>query len=83
VIASLKLDFLSEIMWPGEVDTGTGIRKIGNSSIIFFQKIFQNEKCVANAETVVVHVDNRTGRGTPLTEEARNTLAGWLLPDVE
>jgi acyl-CoA thioester hydrolase len=81
VIASLKLDFLKEITWPGQVDTGTGILKIGKSSIRIYQKLFQNEQCVANAETVIVQVDDKTGRGSPLTENARKTLGGWLLSE--
>jgi acyl-CoA thioester hydrolase len=81
VIASLKLDFLKEITWPGQVDIGTGILKIGNSSITLYQKLFQNEQCVANAETVIVQVDNATKRGAPLTEHAKQTLRGWLLDD--
>lgn len=83
VIASLKLDFLKEIKWPGRVDTGTGILKIGNSSIRIIQKLYQNEKCVANAETVVVQVDDNTGRGSPLTENAKKTLSGWLLSVID
>lgn len=79
VIASLKLDFLKEIKWPGQVDTGTGILDIGNSSIRIYQKLFQNGQCVANAETVIVHVDDRTGRGSPLSNKAKKTLGGWLL----
>jgi len=79
VIASLKLDFLREIVWPGQVDTGTGVMKIGNSSIRIFQKLFQADKCVAKAETVVVHVDNESGRGSPLSENAKKTLGEWLL----
>lgn len=79
VIASLKLDFLKEIRWPGQVDTGTGILKIGNSSIKILQKLFQNEACVAVAETVIVQVDDGTGRGSPLSDNARKTLGGWLL----
>ena len=83
VIASLKLDFLKEIRWPGRVDTGTGILKIGNSSIRFFQKLYQDGVCVARAETVVVHVDDISGRGAPLTDSARVTLSGWLLREGE
>ena len=82
VIASLKLDFLREISWPGQVDTGTGILKIGNSSIKIFQKLFQDGFCVANAVTVVVQVDDRTRRGSPLTDKAKKTLEGWLLSKV-
>jgi acyl-CoA thioester hydrolase len=83
VIASLKLDFIREITWPGQVETGTGILKIGNSSIRIYQKLFQKEQSVANAETVIVQVDDRTGRGAPLTDSAKKTLGGWLLNQVE
>lgn len=83
VIASLKLDFLQEIKWPGRVDTGTGIVRIGNSSIRIYQKLFQNGACVATAETVVVQVDDRTGRGSPLSDQAKDTLGAWLLSGVD
>ena len=82
VIASLKLDFLRAITWPGQVDTGTGLLKIGNSSINIFQKLFQNAICVAHAETIIVQVDDRTERSSPLTDKARKTLGGWLLSGV-
>ncbi|MFC2089072.1 acyl-CoA thioesterase [Calditrichota bacterium] len=83
VIASLKLDFLKEIEWPGQVDIGTGILKIGNSSIILFQKLFQNDICVANAETIIVQVHNGSGQSSPLTRKAKLTLGGWLLNEID
>ena len=81
VIASLHLEFLREITWPGRVDIGTGILKIGNSLITIFQKLFQSKHCVAKAETVVVQVDDTTGRSKPLTEAAKQTLSGLMLLD--
>ncbi len=83
VIASLKLEFLKEMTWPGRVDIGTGILKIGNSSITLWQRLFQNEQCVANAETVIVQVDNGTRKSTPLSIQARKTLGNWLFTDIE
>ncbi len=83
VIVSLQLELLKEITWPGQVDIGTGILKVGNSSIRFYQKLFQNEKCVANAETVIVQVDDCTGRGSPLTDNAKKTLGGWLMSEAD
>ncbi len=83
VIVSLNLEFLEEITWPGQVDIGTGISKIGNSSIRIFQKLFQNAKCVANAETVIVQVDNGSRRSSPLTDDAKKTLSGWLLRKMD
>ncbi len=79
VIASLKLEFLNEITWPGEVHIGTGVLKIGNSSLTLFQRLFQEEQGVANAETVIVQVDQMTRRSAPLTDKARKTLSQWLL----
>jgi acyl-CoA thioester hydrolase len=83
VIASLKLEFLNEITWPGEVNIGTGVLKIGNSSITIFQRLFQEEQCVANAETIIVQVDNATRRSSPLTDNAKKTLYNWLINEID
>lgn len=80
VIASLQINFLREITWPGEVMIGTGIKKIGNSSIHLYQMIFQDGECAAEATTVIVQTDDEQGGGKPLTEAARRTLGTWLLP---
>lgn len=82
VIASLKLNFLAEIVWPGNVDIGTGIVKIGNSSITILQYLFQHQKCVATAETVIVQVDNNRGHSAPLTGTAREILNSWLVDPI-
>lgn len=47
VIVNLNLQFIKEILWPGQVEIGTGIIKIGNSSIKICQNLFQNGECVA------------------------------------
>lgn len=83
VIVSLKLDFINEVTWPGTVEIGTGILSIGNSSIRFFQKLFQDGKPVAKAETVIVQVDNRTTESRPLSEAAKQALSAWLLDSEE
>jgi len=83
VIASLQLSFHKEIKWPGKVEIGTAILKIGNSSLRLYQQIFQGDQCAATAETVIVQVDDETGKGTALSQEARAVLSGWLIPSQE
>ncbi len=83
VIASLKLDFLREVLWPGEVQIGTGVLRMGRSSIRLLQQLFQNGECVAKAETVIVQVDGVNKQGTPLTEAAREVLLKWSVPSGE
>ncbi|MDX2135439.1 MAG: thioesterase family protein [Saprospiraceae bacterium] len=78
VIASLKLDFLNEIAWPGQIDIGTGVLKIGNSSVVLFQMLFQHSICVAKAETVIVQVHSETKRSAPLSPAAREILRRWI-----
>lgn len=80
VIAALKLDFLREIVWPGTVDIGTGLSKIGNSSAVILQELYQNDLLVARAETVVVQVSAQTGKGEAFSDEARAFLQSFLLP---
>ena len=79
VIASLKLDFLNEIEWPGQIDIGTGVMKIGNSSIVLFQMLFQQAICVAKAETVIVQVYNNKTGTAPLSDRAKEILSHWVL----
>lgn len=83
VIAALQLNLMKEITWPGQVDIGTGLLKIGNSSIKMYQQLFQNGECMANAETVIVQVDNENGQSKPLMEKARQVLEQWLLDNNE
>ena len=79
VTARVNIDFHAEIFWPGTVEIGTAVKTIGNSSITFAQVLFQAEKCVATAESVVVRVDTSTHRSTPLNETMRSQLGTLLL----
>ena len=78
VIASLELKFMKEIIWPGKVEIGTGLLSMGRSSIKLFQRLFQNEQCVGEAETVIVQV--KDGKGLALSDASRSVLAKWILP---
>ncbi len=79
VIVSMKLDLVSEIQWPGTVEIGTAVVNIGNSSVGFFQGLFQNGKAVARAETVIVQTDEQTRRSKPLTQETKDILKRYIL----
>ena len=58
VIARLALDFIREITWPGTVEIGTGVLRVGGSSLTLRQDIFQDGACAARAETVIVQVSD-------------------------
>ena len=74
VVASIKLELKGEIHWPGEVKTGLGVKRIGNSSIHLGQALFYKGKCVAQAETVIVQIDQETRKSMPLSSKTRKRL---------
>ena len=84
VLVNVNLDLRGEIRWPGEVQIGTAVSKIGNSSITFHQQMFQNGVCVASADSVVVQMNTTTRKSQALSETARTSLSAFLLkPDED
>lgn len=79
VIASLNLKFLAEIKWPGRVDMGTAVTRVGSSSISLYQGLFQNGRCVATAETVIVQVNAHSKKSHPLSDQTRAFLTQHML----
>lgn len=70
VIARLALDLRAELRWPGVVQIGTRVARIGTSSVTLEQALYQGDVCAATAETVIVHVDEATHRARPLGARA-------------
>lgn len=70
VIARLVLEFVAELHWPGTVDIGTRVARVGRSSVTMEQAIFQEGRCVATGESVIVQVDDATRTSRPLSVAA-------------
>ncbi|MGD8397669.1 MAG: thioesterase family protein [Anaerolineae bacterium] len=83
VIVSLQVDFLAEIIWPGNVDIGSRLAKIGRSSVTIEQGLFQDGRCAATARSVVVQVNERTRRSQPLSDATVGRFSKLLIPSGE
>ncbi len=79
VIASLQIDFIAEVNWPSTVDIGTGITQIGRSSFHLYQQLYQNDKLVANARTVIVQVSNETRKSVAIEQTSRGALSFFMI----
>lgn len=75
VVVRLTIDYRSELHWPSEVETGTGVLSLGRSSFVIAHGLFVENRCVATAEVVSVMTDVTTRKSTPLTEAMRVELA--------
>ncbi len=76
VLARVLIDFRAEVLWPGTVEIGTRVIKVGNASVNFEQALFQNDKLVTTCESVLVQMNSTTRKSQPLTQSARARLLG-------
>lgn len=74
VLARFTIEYHRPLHFPGSVDIGTTIIRIGRSSYTFGQGVFQDQTCVATAEVVQVRIDPDTGKSAPLEHDFRALL---------
>lgn len=74
VIARLVVDFRAELTWPGEVQIGTRVTRIGRSSVTLEQAVFQDGRLAATGESILVLMDETTRRSRPLPDALRDFL---------
>lgn len=77
LVAQVTMRYLGEGFWPGSLQVGTGISKIGNSSVEMAQGLFCEGRCIGLCETVLVNMSE--GRSAPFSTEARAALASFAL----
>ena len=79
VLARIEIDYRREMHWPGEVQIGSGVALLGNSSIRVRQGVFQNGLLCAGAESVIVLIDGATRKSTPLPDTMRAALSALVM----
>ena len=76
--------FLREIAFPGSVDAGLSVEKLGNSSVRYGIALFRAGEDEPAAEGWFVHVfvDRDSRRSTPIPERIRAALQPLLEPQA-
>jgi acyl-CoA thioester hydrolase len=77
ISAGMTVSFLAESHWPGKVDLGTGVMKVGTSSITVGAAAFKDELCIAAAEMTVVRLKGKTPH--PIDDVFRKQLERYRL----
>ncbi len=72
VIAKITIEYLKEIHWPGIVEIGSRIQRVGNSSLILEQAIFYDGELRATSESVCVQINTATRKSQPFNEATRS-----------
>ena len=77
VTADVRVSYMGEVFHPGDVEVASGILRMGNSSWEIGQTMFQNDRCVGVAATVLVQA-SASGAGT-IVPELRAALEQLLI----
>ncbi len=82
VLASLRIDFLREMAWPGETRVGSVLSRVGNSSLVFEQVLFQQGELCATATGTMVQLDPQSRKPTPLSDPLRAVFMSLSRPQT-
>lgn len=79
VVARLTIEFREELFWPGTVDIGTGVTRIGRTSFGLSQALYANGRCAATIDGVLVLL-GPSREPMPLAPDRIAMLTGLMLP---
>jgi acyl-CoA thioester hydrolase len=79
LIAHQSIDYLREAGYPGALEVGIGVLRIGTSSYTFGMGMFQDGQCVSVSDAVMVFADASGPARIP--DRYRQRLETWLLRD--
>lgn len=90
VVAEVSCRYFAEMRYPGAIDVGVAVERLGNRSISYRVGLFQggsgepDEPACAEGRFVHVYVDNASDAGqrraVPLPDEVRAAVAPLLRP---
>ena len=78
IVASYKVDLLQQIFL-GDITVKTGLSRIGSSSFVVYQEVWQNDQKCATGETVMVHFDYTNKKSEPIPSSVRGRLEELLV----
>ena len=79
MLVHLAIDLKSEVRWPGTIELGLGVKRIGRTSVTYAQVVFADGKCAASADAVTVLVDEATRKPAAIPDGIIAKFKPWML----
>ena len=74
LLVNVSIEFRREMHFPGIVDVGARLVRIGNKSITTGYGLFKDSENVATAGSVNVFFDSKSGKTMPIPDDVRRVL---------
>ena len=71
VMRRIELDYRAELHWPGEIDIGSVLLRIGTSSCTIGNGLFHGPLCAATSVTTLVFIGRASRRAVPIPASVR------------
>ena len=72
MVAAVTINYLREGQYPDDVEVSSGVSMIGISSYVIAQAMFQNGRCIATCDSIIVC--RTDGEGKPLRQAVVDEL---------
>lgn len=77
VIANVNTSFLGQARYPGAIDVGTGMLRVGERSLVIAQALFVAGKCIGIADSTIVSTGSEGA--APVAEPIRAFLSSLAI----
>jgi acyl-CoA thioester hydrolase len=74
ITVNMNMDFLHEIFFGKDVEILTTVKKVGTSSFILHQEVYQDRILCVRASTTLVHFDYSTHKPDSIPKTVRDIL---------
>ena len=79
ITVNMNIDFLHEIFFGKDVEILTSVKKVGASSFILHQEVYQDSALCVRASTTLVHFDYSTHKPDSIPKTVRDILKEHVL----
>jgi acyl-CoA thioester hydrolase len=79
VLAQSTINFLHELHMPADLRVGSGVVKIGRTSLTLSNILMHGERVISTGESVSVLINHTTRKPAPISDEFRVVLNRLLL----
>ena len=82
IMANINMDFFNELVLGKDVEVATGVKKIGNSSFVLVQEVYQDARLCAQGTATFVNFNYSTHKSEFIPQTIRVKLEEHLItPD--
>ena len=78
VLARSSIDFVSELHYPAQLRVGSGVKKIGRTSLTVVNALFRGDDGIAASESISVLIDAKTRKPVEFSAELRAAIEPFV-----